>query len=402
VTVSKGSGTVPNPAAASWPYVVATCAAIAAIVYLSVWGPRYGLDLKVYRDSVISWRSGKNPYLATFTQKRLPFTYPPFALLVLAPFAWVCFPIAQWILWLASIAAATGSVVLVLRDRGVAVTKRLWCEAFAWSCVSVIVLEPARSGVDYGQIECVLMFIVVADLLLVPSRYRGVLTGFAAAVKLTPLVFVMAFVLSRDLKSVLRAVASFLAWTALSWLFWPGLSRLYWFHDVRKPARDGSVAYSGNQSWYAILHRPPFPANGSALAWLLLSILTLTVTAFVAWRCLSVSQKAFAMISIALAGLLVSPISWTHHWIWVLLIPPMLVGHRSPDVPRSVRVMFWGLIALTIAAPYWWFSHGIPADIFAAVLPLWTAAILVVWGTIGLRTWRGKPESSQVRSATPV
>jgi alpha-1,2-mannosyltransferase len=203
-------------------------------------------------------------------------------------------------------------------------------------------------------------------------------------------------------KSVIRAVASFLAWTALSWLFWPGLSHLYWFHDVSHPARDGSIAYGGNQSWYAILHRVPFPANGSAPAWVLLSLATLAVTAFVAWRCLALSQKAFAVISIALAGLLVSPISWTHHWIWVLLIPPMLVGDRSPDVPRSVRAMFWGLIALTIAAPYWWFGHGIPADIFDAVLPIWTAAILVVWGAIGVRAWRGNPEPSDVRSVTPV
>jgi alpha-1,2-mannosyltransferase len=401
--VSKGSEAVTNPATATaWPYVIATGAAIAAIGYLSVWGRRYGLDLRVYRDSVSYWRAGSNPYLAAFTRSRLPFTYPPFALLALSPFTWTSFPIAQWLLWVTSIAAATGSVVLVLRDRGVAVTKRLWCEAFAWACVSVMVLEPARSGFNYGQIECILMFIVVADLLLVPSRYRGVLIGFAAAVKLTPLVFVVAFVVSRDVKSVVRAVASFLVWTALSWLFWPGLSSLYWFHDVSKPSRDGSIAYGGNQSWNAILHRAPFSANGSELAWLLLSLLTLAVTAFVAWRCVNVSQKAFAMVSVALAGLLVSPISWTHHWIWALLIPPMLVGRRSPDVPRSVRMMFWGLVALTIAAPYWWFSHGIPADVFDAIMPLWASAILVVWGAIGFMTWRGSPEPSDVRSVTPV
>jgi alpha-1,2-mannosyltransferase len=295
---------------------------------------------------------------------------------------------------MASIAAAAGSVLLVLRDRGLEVTKRLWCEAFAWSCVSVMVLEPARSGVDYGQIECVLMFIVVADLLLVPSRYRGVLTGFAAAVKLTPLIFIIAFAVSRDVKSVIRTVASFLAWTALSWLFWPGLSRRYWFHDVSQPTRDGSITYNGNQSWYAILHRAPFSANDSALAWLLLSLVTLTVAAFVAWRCVRVSQRAFAMVSIALSGLLVSPISWTHHWIWVLLIPPMLVCGRSPDVPRSVRMLFWGLVVLTIASPYWWFSRGIPADVLDAVLPLWASAILAVWGAIGFMTWRGNLKSS--------
>jgi alpha-1,2-mannosyltransferase len=400
--VSKGSDEVTNPTATSWPYVIAAGAAIAAVAYLSIFGRRYGLDLRVYRDSVDYWRSGRNPYLATFTESRLPFTYPPFALVALSPLTWASFHITQWLLWVASIAAATASVVLVLRDRGLAVTKRLWCEALAWSCVSVMVLEPARSGVDYGQIECILMFVVVADLLLVPPRYRGILTGFAAAVKLTPLIFILAFVLSRDSKSVARAVASFLGWTALSWLFWPGLSHLYWFHDVSQPSRDGSIAYSGNQSWYAILHRAPFPAGGSELAWLVLSLLTLAVAAFVAWRCVNVSQKAFAMVSIALAGLLVSPISWTHHWIWVMLIPPMLVCRRSPDVPRSVRMLLWGLVALTIAAPYWWFSHGIPGDVFDAVLPLWASAILVFWGAIGFRTWRGNRKPSDMRSVTPV
>jgi alpha-1,2-mannosyltransferase len=292
--------------------------------------------------------------------------------------------------------------MLVMRDRGVAVTRALWCKAFAWSCVSVIALEPVRSGVDYGQIEFILMVIVVADLLVIPPSYRGVLIGLAAAVKLTPLVFVVLLIVSRDVKSVMRAGASFLAWTALSWLLWPGLSRLYWFHDVSHPARVGTIAYAGNQSWYAILHRPPFPAGGYASAWLLLSLVTLAAGVFIAWRCVNVNEKACAIVSIALAGLLVSPISWSHHWVWVLLIPPMMVLRRSSGVPQSVRMLLWGLILLTIAAPYWWFSRGIPADIFDAVLPLWTSVLLVVWSAIEFVTWRSNPAPGPARSMTRV
>jgi alpha-1,2-mannosyltransferase len=372
--------------ATSWSYVIAAVAGIALLAYLVIWGQRYGLDLEVYRNAVDSWRTGHNPYLLTFTQRRLPFTYPPFALLALWPLTWAPFPVTQAALWAASVAAATGSILLVRRDLGATVTPRLACNAFAWSCAACIALEPARSGTDYGQIEFVLMFIVVADL-LTPSPVRGIGIGLAAAVKLTPLAFVVVLAVSRDVKSVLRALVSFSLWTGLSWLFWPGLSPGFWFHDAGEPARIGPIASGANQCWYAVLHRPPFPAGGYELGWLLLSLATLAASAFIAWRCAGAGQRAAAMVAIALASLLVSPISWTHHWIWVLLIPALL-HRRGAAVPRSVRVMLWGVIALTVAAPYWWFDHGRPAVVADAVLPVWTAAVLAVWSVTAFAAWR--------------
>ncbi len=170
----------------------AAVAAVALIAYLSVWGHRYGMDLEVYRYAANSWESGQNPYLLTFTGSGLSFTYPPFALIALWPLAWTPFP----------------------------VTRRLLCQAFTWACVSCIALEPVRSATDYGQIELVLMGIVTADL-LTPSRYRGIGTGLAAAVKLTPLAFVIVLAVSRDTKPVIRATATFLVCTGLPWLLWP-------------------------------------------------------------------------------------------------------------------------------------------------------------------------------------
>jgi alpha-1,2-mannosyltransferase len=364
--------------ATSWSYASAAVAAITLIAYLSVWGQRYGTDLKVYRDAVSSWESGHNPYLLTFTRSGLPFTYPPFALIALRPLAWAPFPVTQWLVWAAGLAAATGAVVLVLRDTGAPVTRRLLCKGFTWACVSCIALEPARSATDYGQIELILMVIVTADL-LTPSRYRGIGTGLAAAVKLTPLAFVIVLAVSRDTKSVIRATATFLVSTGLPWLLRPRLSGVFWFHDVSDPGRVGTVTYAANQCWYAILHRPPFPASGSEPAWLLLSLTTLASGTFIAWRCVNAGQQAPAILAMALASLLASPISWTHHWIWILLIPALMPRHRTSGIPRPVRIMLWGLLALTIAAPYWWFSHGIPADAAEAALPAWAAAVLLVW-----------------------
>jgi alpha-1,2-mannosyltransferase len=394
VLISEGSDVVASRRPTSWSYLIAIVAAVTLVAYLSVWGQRYGLDLKVYRNAVSSWRSRQNPYLLTFTQSDLPFTYPPFALLALSPLTWATFPVTQWLLSAAGLAAATGSIVLVMRDMGATVTPRLWCKSFTWACLSFIAVEPARSAIDYGQIEFILMFIVVADLLLIPPPYRGIGIGLAAAVKLTPLSFVIVLAVGRDVKSVIRAAVSFSLWTGLSWLFWPGASGTYWFSDMSDAARVGPIAYAGNQCWYAILHRPPFPASGSTLAWLLLSLMTLGASTFVVWRCVSARQKAPAIVATALAGLLISPISWTHHWVWVLLIPALTPRHRSSDIPQPVRLMLWGLFALTIAAPYWWFSHGVPAHVAEAILPLWTTAVLLVWSVTAFVTWRRVPVPS--------
>jgi alpha-1,2-mannosyltransferase len=386
LTVNPGAATAPR--AARWPQAAAVVSAILGVTYLAVWGRRYGLDLMVYRDAVDSWASGRNVYSLNFTASRLPFTYPPFALPVLSPLAWLSFPVTQWLLWALSIGATAVSVVLVVRAGGVSVTPRVWYLAVAWSFLCLLGLEPARSGADYGQIEFILMFLVVADLLAVPPRYCGVLLGVAAAVKLTPLVFIVVLAASRDLRSVIRAAASFGVWTALGWLLWPGESRTYWLHDILQPGRIGSITYAGNQSWYAILHRPPFPASGSALVWALVCLLIVAAAAVVAWRCAGTGEHAFGIIAVALAGLLASPISWSHHWVWLVLLPPVLVFRRGPAVPRVIRTLLWGLVALAVAAPYWWVSHGAGADVAEAIMPLWASATLLAWSVIELRRRR--------------
>src|SRR5262249_57121787 len=134
------------------------------------------------------------------------------------------------------------------------------------------------------------------------------------------------FLACRDLRSAARTLASFAACTALAWLLWPGLPRVYWDQVISHPARVGRVSYAGNQSWYAILHRPPFPATGSAAAWLLLSLATLAVSGLVALRCARDDRRAAAMISRAPAGVVVSPLSPAPHLVLGLLIPPLPAG----------------------------------------------------------------------------
>jgi alpha-1,2-mannosyltransferase len=194
----------------------------------------------------------------------------------------------------------------------------------------------------------------------------------------------------RDFKSVARSSVSFCTCVLLAWLFWPSASHHYWFHDIRA-SRVGGVAYAGNQSWFAVLNRTPFFGGATGVAWLLISLATVTTGGFIAWRCVKADQTVLAMLSIALTGLLVSPISWTHHWVWVLLIPPALSGSPGKYCRPAVKLLLSVTAALTCAAPYWWLQHGPAADVLQALLPISAGAVLGVWASAEWKDWREVP-----------
>jgi alpha-1,2-mannosyltransferase len=382
------------------PYVAAALVVAVFCIYLSIFGHRYGLDLRVYRSAARAFLRGDDPYHLTYTSSHLPFTYPPFALAFLSPSTVASFAMTQWLLWIVDVVVTTGAIAIVLSDRGVALRGPVWCGALVWAVVAMMIVEPARSGIDYGQIECLLMGLIVVDALVIPSPFRGIVIGVAAAVKLTPLIFLLLFFVRRDWWSAVRALLSFAVLTGLAWLLWPHLSHTFWFHDANSPGRTGPIDYPSNQSWYAILHRHPFPAGGSAPAWVVLSLLTALAGTFIAWRCVHSERQSLALIAIALVGLMVSPISWSHHWIWVVLIPPALVVPRRHDTARVVRIMLWGIVAIAVAAPYWWVSSGAGADALEAILPLWTFATLLVWCGAEYLGWGSREQAHPVDAAS--
>ena len=382
--------------------ILVACAFFGLIVYLCVFGTRFGLDLSVYRDAVIFWQSGGNPYASHFTSRGLPFTYPPFSLLALSPFGWLSLSLDQWVLWTASIAMATGAVILIIRGRGLRPDRNSRLLALGWVCASVLVLEPVRSDMDYGQIGLVLMSLVISDLLFVPRRYRGILLGMVAAVKLIPLIFFINLLTARDFKSAGRALASFTGCGLLAWVFWPSESREFWFHDSGRPDRDGPVTYPGNQCWYAVVSRMHLTGSLTEIAWILLSLATLAVGSFIAWRCVRLRRNAAALMATALTGLLISPISWSHHWVWVLLIPPMVLAGPEPGLGVAVERLLGGIVIVTCIAPYWLFQSGGTGIAFQALLPVYTAAVLLVWAAVewaDLRAGRFEPGQVPVASA---
>jgi alpha-1,2-mannosyltransferase len=193
-----------------------------------------------------------------------------------------------------------------------------------------------------------------------PALARGALAGIAAAVKLTPALFVLFFLLRRDYRATATMAASFAAATAAGFLLaWRDSAR-YWTNIVFDTARIGNPAYAANQSIQGVLARAgldPHTPAGTAI-WLALSVAVLAAACLGMRHALAAGDDCLALVLNALAALLISPISWSHHWVWIapaLLTLAALTPEHHTRLPLALAasgaVLFW-------AGPQWWFPAG--------------------------------------------
>jgi alpha-1,2-mannosyltransferase len=280
--------------------VVATVAAGALVVALyGVSVPGALTDLKVYRAGGLSWLHGTPLYTRDFPFW-LPFTYPPVAA--------VLFGVLAVLPFVASAVLLTGAGLTGLRA-----TTRVVAgpAASAAALVGAVALEPIRTTLLFGQVNLVLMALVALDCLLPVTRWpRGLLVGLAAAVKLTPAVFVLFFLARRRPQPAVTAVVAFAAVTGAGMLFAPADSLRYWHTTIFDPDRIGGAAFVTNQSLRGVLTRLGAPAG----CWVVLALAVLVLAWLGARRA---TEPAVALLVVAAAGLLVSPVSWSHHWVWI-------------------------------------------------------------------------------------
>ena len=368
--------------ASRWARVALVAVNLAAVAAFLVSYSRHGvgfgpyrIDLGVYRMGGQTWLHGGDLYRQVLVTGglRLPFTYPPVAAVVLAPLALLPVTVASTVLTVGSVALA-GVVLGVFLRRlagpvvgSLRAAESLW--AAGWLLPAALLLEPVRSTLAYGQINIVLMALVTLDCLTAAPRWpRGALTGLAAALKLTPAAFVLFFVLRRDYRAAAWAGVSFAAVTAAGFVLAGPDSARYWTAIVFQTGRPGSPATATNQCLQAVLARAgldPHTLPGAA-AWLLLSALVLVA----AWRgmryALAAGQVCLALSLNAFAALLISPVSWSHHWVWcvpaLLTLADLARRHRHRLAAAAAAA---GLILFT-AAPQWWLAK------FAGPAPDWT------------------------------
>lgn len=201
------------------------------------------------------------------------------------------------------------------------------------------------------------MPLVAVDCLTRAPRWpRGIGVGIAAAVKLTPGVFLLFFLLRRDLRSAARAGLSFAACAGAGFAVAPHDSLRYWTQTAYQPARIGGISYASNQSILGTLARLGLGNPARTWLWLALSLLVVALAVTGMRGAVKANQVPYALLLNAIAGLLISPISWSHHWVWTA---PALLTCLSTVSPNRRPPAFAVLALLTFAVgPHWLLPFG--------------------------------------------
>ncbi len=312
----------------------------------------------------------------------LPFTYPPFAAIVFYPLHLLPFGLVAFGWQLGIMAALYGVVRISQRLIGSADRRT----AMLWTAVGIWI-EPLRSTFDYGQINVLLVLAVLYAVYSSRWWVSGLLVGLAAGVKLTPAASGLYFVGARRWAAVGVSAVVFGATVGISWLIIGDETRYYFTELLGDASRVGPIGTSFNQSWRGGISR--ILGHDAGYGPLVLAGIAVTaVLAVVAWRAIGgASDRLGAICIVQLFSLLLSPISWTHHWVW--LIPLMIWLLHGPLRERlGARVLGWGWLTLTLIGVPWLLSFAQPT-IWVIPRPwylAWAGLIYIV-ATLATLTW---------------
>lgn len=307
---------------------------------LDPWQP-WMIDLDVYRRTGSMLLAGQDFYVAD----GLPWIYPPFAALFTVPLAVLGLATAQ-LAWIGL------NVVLLM-----AVLHRLGLYGWALSLAttaSVWLVEPVRETIGFGQLGVILVAAAILDSVEGPRLLRrrllpeGVLVGLAAAVKLTPAVIAATNFFAGRRRPGLVAFASFVGATALAFLVLPSASLHYWVGLVSgNSGINSGIVFKTNQSVMGLWARLFGELSRGGLVLSALVLVGGVVASVLVHRA---GEHALAVCLAGLTSLLASPISWSHHYVWIVPLLAVLLTRR--DLPQHLRLvgLFYGI--WTCYAPF--------------------------------------------------
>ncbi|QBJ98449.1 DUF2029 domain-containing protein [Rhodococcus sp. ABRD24] len=313
------------------------------------------IDLLVYRMGARVLLDGGDIYGAlppVVGDFGLPFTYPPLAAMLFVPLSLIPLGLGKLLFTLISVAALAVTLRVVLGRVWPQLGARASWTGTAIALAVALQLEPVRETISFGQINMVLMALVAVDVLTKDPKWpRGLLIGLAAAIKLTPIGFLLLFLLERDWRTCGRIVGAALGFTVLAFVVMPEESAKYWSQTLRDTGRIGPAYFANNESIKAVISRFGPPEQVGSVLWLVVVAVMLVVAAIAIRRALDHDDLVPALIANATAVLLASPVSWSHHWVWAA--PALLVVALGALHAPSARTVLAtaGIGALFLIGP---------------------------------------------------
>jgi len=341
-----------------WPvfWVVGLLGVLAGGAYLKqviadVGSMLHLMDLGVYQIAGDRVRNGISVYdtpLAGHIRGQWEFVYAPFAALLFAPLAkvhgdpltylggtgdFVILAVGVW---------AALSMLGYRRDVRLAVFSLPLAGILLWTA-------PIRETMAFGQVNILLMTLVLVDMALPDSfRGKGILTGIAAGIKLTPAFFVLYLVFTKRYRAAAVSVASIVATIVIGFIVLPHDSKTFWSGAFADPTRVGVPENPSNESLRGLFARSIGITGGMQLLWLLCAAV-IAVACLLLARRLSFSGKE--LLAVTLCGLTttaVSPYSWVHHWVWLgaLLVYLLHASYKRWAVPTWLTlVVVFGIVS---------------------------------------------------------
>ena len=327
----------------------------------------------------------------------LPFTYPTFSAIIFSPMTWLPWTLLRVLWQLASVGAIGLMAFSMLRLLGRAGPEAPWPIGNVRGIVVTVTalglwLEPVRSTFNYGQINLLLCALLLAGAVAGKEWVSGASVGIAAGVKLTPAITGLYYLVQRRWSAVTWSVVVFAVTVAIGVAVLPGETWRFFTTLILDPGRTGPVWSTINQSLRGAVAR--LLGEDLTSVWLVCAGAAVGLGGWACWVCLRAGDRAAAFLAVQFSGLLISPISWSHHWVWVLpLLLWCLFGPRRHLLSVRVLAGAWVIgtcsyvVSILIAQRHidegpsrtWWQSG------LGAIYPVLGVATLVLFVVISLR-----------------
>ncbi|WP_052809028.1 glycosyltransferase 87 family protein [Streptomyces natalensis] len=336
-------------------------------------------DIAVYRAEGDAAATGSDLYGFTVTKWHLPATYPPFAALLFIPTSWL--PLATLKVVCVLVNAVLLALLIHLSVKAAGLRKAAGAAPALLTATALgLWLEPVFQTFVFGQVNLALACLVLWDLSRPDgARFKGFATGLAAGIKLTPAIFPVYLLITGRVKAAATALAGFAISVLAGLLFLPHASVEFWTRRMFETGRVGTAWIVDNQSLQGmiarVLHNPE-----PGLIWAVAALLTAVAGLWAARRVyLRRGLDTWGVLVTAVTALLVSPISWSHHWVWCVPLLAVLASHTR-GIPWR-RALLAAVTLVFTARTLWIVPHTGDLDLH---LSWWQQPLTSPYPALGL------------------